>query len=143
MTTNGALSATIISALKSSNIFDEFTIVEAYQSQIKPTPISNPIIAVSVKGCTLGEQITEILDTGLSNKTIKRNLNTTLSIDVYLPYTMGGSIGHQIFDKIATYLIYTKSMDILKAVSNELEHDKSCEALILRNDFVFHSVISA
>ncbi len=143
MTQNGSLASSTISLLKASALFDDCTIVEAYQSQIKPTPVSNPIIAVSVKGCTLGERIVEILDNGLSNKTIKRDLETTLSIDIYLPYSMGGSTGHKLFDKIATYLIYTKSLDVIKTVSNELEHDKSCEALVLRNDFIFHTVISS
>ena len=44
-----------------------------------------------------------------------RAISLTLSTDVYLPYSKGGSEGHKIFDRIATYLLFDKKLDITKS----------------------------
>ena len=67
-------------------------------------------------------KLTETLDTGEITVTYKREMNTTLSADIYLPYSMGGSAGHKIFDRIATYLLFTKKHNISKS----MEYRESC-----------------
>lgn len=143
MTINGTLAETLVSALSVDTQFSDVSFVVAYENEIKPTPISKPIVAISVKGCDIGERIEETLDSGEITETVKRNVDTTISVDIYLPYSMGGSDGHKLFDRIATYLLYTKSYDISKAVCNEADYDSSCEAIIIRSQFVFTNIISA
>lgn len=143
MTLNGTLAETLVSALSGDSQFNDITFVVAYENEIKPTPISKPIVAVSVKGCEIGSKLTETLDTGEITETNNREMNTTVSADVYLPYSMGGSAGHKIFDRIATYFLFTKNYDISKSVCYEADYDSNCEAIILRTYFVFNNTISA
>ena len=143
MTVNGSLAETIVSALSTDTRFSDITFVVAYENEIKPTPLEKPIVAISVKGCEIGEKLTETLDTGEIKVTNRREMNTTLSADIYLPYSMGGSAGHKIFDRIATYLLFTKKHSISKSVCHNTDYDSNCEAIILRTHFIFNYTVTA
>ncbi|MBR5321835.1 MAG: hypothetical protein IKU41_08365 [Clostridia bacterium] len=143
MTINGALAETLVSALSTDVGFSDITFVVAYENEIKPTPLNKPIVAISVKGCEIGEKLTETLENGEITVTNKRDMKTTLSADIYLPYSMGGSNGHKIFDRIATYLLFTKKHNISKSVCYNTDYDSNCEAIILRTHFVFNNTVSA
>ena len=123
--------------------FSDITFVVAYENEIKPTPLNKPIVAISVKGCEIGEKLTETLENGEITVTNKRDMKTTLSADIYLPYSMGGSNGHKIFDRIATYLLFTKKYNISKSVCYNTDYDSNCEAIILRTHFIFNNTVSA
>lgn len=143
MTVNGSLAETIVSALSTDTRFSDITFVVAYENEIKPTPLEKPIVAISVKGCEIGEKLTETLDTGEIKVTNRREMNTTLSADIYLPYSMGGSAGHKIFDRIATYLLFTKKHSISKSVCYNTDYDSNCEAIVLRTHFIFNYTVTA
>ncbi len=143
MTINGTLAETIVSVLSGDSSFEDVIFVVAYENEIKPTPVNKPIVAISVKGCDIGTKLTETLDTGEVTETNNREMNTTLSADIYLPYSMGGSAGHKLFDRIATYLLFTKDYNISKSVCYEADYDSTCEAIILRTYFIFNNTISA
>lgn len=143
MTINGTLAEEIVNELKSNSQFENISPVLAYENEIKPTPISKPIVAVSVKGCEIGEKISKALETGEIQVTNNRKMNTTVSVDIYLPYSMGGSEGHKLFDKLATFFLFSKSYNITKAVCYKTDYDSSCEAISLRTHFVFSNIINA
>lgn len=143
MIINGNMADGIVTTLSANTDFDDLTFVVAYENEIKPTPISKPIVAFSVKGCEIGERLTETLDTGEVTETEAREMLTTLSADIYLPYSMGGSAGHKIFDRIATYFLFVKDLDATKAVCGNTDYDKSCEAIVLKTQFVFKHIISS
>lgn len=143
MTLNGTLAETLVSSLSTDTGFSDITFVVAYENEIKPTPISKPIVAISVKGCEIGEKLPETLETGEITVTNKREMKTTLSADIYLPYSQGGSAGHKIFDRIATHLLFTKKHNISKSVCYNTDYDSDCEAIILRTYFIFNNTVSA
>ena len=143
MIINGYMAEGIVSTLSSNTDFDDLTFVVAYENEIKPTPISKPIVAISVKGCEIGDRLSEVLETGEIKITEAREMLTTLSVDIYLPYSMGGSAGHKIFDRIATYFLFVKDLDTAKTECGKIDYDKSSEALILRTSFVFKHTISS
>lgn len=143
MIINGTMADGVVKTLSANTDFNDLTFVVAYENEIKPTPISKPIVAISVKGCEIGDKLTETLDTGEIKETERREMLTTLSVDIYLPYSKGGSAGHKIFDRIATYFLFVKDLDTAKAVCGNTDYDKSCEAIILRSYFVFKHTISA
>lgn len=143
MIINGNMADGIVSTLSANSDFDDLTFVVAYENEIKPTPVSKPIVAISVKGCEIGDRLTKTLDTGEITETESREMLTTLSVDIYLPYSKGGSAGHKIFDRIATYFLFVKDLDTAKAVCGNTDYDKSCEAIVLRTYFVFKHTISA
>ena len=143
MTTNGTLAEAMVSSLSTDTQFCDNTFVVAYENEIKPTPVNKPIVAISVKACEIGDKLQETLETGEIKTTNKREMKTTLSADIYLPYSQGGSAGHKIFDRIATYLLFTKKHNISKSVCYNTDYDSDCEAIILRTHFIFNNTISA
>lgn len=142
MIINGNMADGIVSTLSANSDFDDLTFVVAYENEIKPTPVSKPIVAISVKGCEIGDRLTKTLDTGEITETESREMLTTLSVDIYLPYSKGGSAGHKIFDRIATYFLFVKDLDTAKTVCGNTDYDQSCEAIVLRTYFVFKHTIS-
>ncbi len=143
MTINGTLAESTVATLTAQSQFNDIIFVVAYESDIKPTPINKPIVALSVNGCEIGEKLTKTLETGEIVETNNRNMETTLSADIYLPYSMGGSAGHKIFDRLATYFLFTKNKDIIKISCDEAEYNSSCEAIVLHIRIVFNNIISA
>ncbi len=141
MTVNGDIIGTLIKAFSSSSSFTDLRFVTAYENEIKPTPVSAPIVALSIKGCKIGKRLSETLDTGEITETKKRELLSTISIDIYLPYSMGGYEGHKIFDRLATFLIFASEMKIMTASCGAADYDKSCEAIVLKTQFVFRNII--
>ena len=85
----------------------------------------------------------KILDSGKIVKTTDREVDTTISVDIYMPYSMGGSAAHKIYDRLATFLLYETGYEIVKSVCYETEYDKSCQAIILKSNFVFHDIASS
>lgn len=143
MTANGNLVGTLVTELAANSQLKDIVFVEAYENDIKPTPLTKPIAALSVKRCEIGDLLTVTLDTGEIRTTNSRPVETTVSIDIYMPYSMGGSEGHRLFDKIATFLLFTKKHDISKVVCGNADYDKNCQAIVLRSTFVFDNTVSA
>lgn len=143
MTTNGTLADTLIQEFAIDMQLRDITFVVAYENEIKPTPLTKPIVALSVKKCEIGDLLTETLDTGEIIKTSSRPVKTAVSIDIYMPYSKGGSEGHRLFDKIATFLLFTKKHNISKVICGDADYDKSCQAIVVRSTFVFDKTVSA
>ena len=142
MTINGTLAESIVSSFSSQQQFNDILFVVAYENDIKPTPINKPIVAISVRNCEIGELLTQTLETGEIIETNNRNMETILSTDIYLPYSMGGSTGHKIFDRIATYFLSTKKSTVKRITCDEASYDSSCEAIVLHICIVFNNIIS-
>lgn len=140
MNLTASTSENIMLSVSEMEKFSDLTFVMAYENDIKPTPLDKPIVAFSTKGCEIGPKLTKTLETGEIKVTKERDLKITVSIDIYLPYSMGGVSGHMIFDRIATFLLYEKNYDIIKVVCNETDYDTSCGAIVLKSQFIFHAV---
>lgn len=143
MTTNGNLVDTLSKELTSNSQFSSIAFVVAYENEIKPTPLTKPIAALSVKRCEIGDLLTETRDNGEIVTTASRPVQTTVSIDIYMPYSKGGSEGHKLFDKIATFILFTKKHAVSKVICGDADYDKSCQAIVLRSTFVFDNTVSA
>lgn len=143
MTNNGSTIDGVLLTVSAEDRFADLKFVTAYENDIKPIPVSEPIVAFSTKGCTIGPQLTTTLDSGKIITTSDREVDTNISVDIYMPYSMGGSAAHKIFDRLATFLLYEAGYNIIKSVCYETEYDKSCQAIILKSYFVFHDVVSS
>lgn len=132
----------IITTLRTSSQFNDINFVLAYENEIKPTPLKKPLVVLSVKSCEIGPKISFVNESGETTETNSRNMNTTLGVDIYLPYSSGGNEGHKIFDRIAAYLIFTKNYKISKAVCDNVNYDLDSQAITLQAYFIFYATIS-
>ncbi len=122
--------------------FGDLTIVMAYDSDIKPTPVKEPIVAFSLKGAAVGPQLTTTKDNGEVVLTTSREIAVTMNVDIYLPYSKGAVHAYGIYDRLATFLIYESGFSVEKSTCYDAEYDKSCQAIILKTVFVFNSTAS-
>ncbi len=143
MTNSGSTIDGVLLTVSAEDQFADLTLVTAYENDIKPVPIKEPIVAFSTKGCQIGPQLTTTLDSGKIVTTSDREVDTTISVDIYMPYSMGGSAAHKIYDRLATFLLYETGYDIIKSVCYETEYDKSCQAIILKSYFIVHDVVGS
>ncbi len=143
MTNSGSTIDGVLLTVSAEDRFADLTLVTAYENDIKPVPIREPIVAFSTKGCQIGPQLTTTLDSGKIVKTTNREVDTTISVDIYMPYSMGGSAAHKIYDRLATFLLNETGYDIIKSACYETEYDKSCQAIILKSYFVVHDIVGS
>ena len=143
MNQNGTMMESVLLQISGESQFADLNFVVAYENDIKPVPINEPIIAFSTKGCQIGPQLTTTLDNGKIEATNEREIETTISMDIYMPYSMGGNEAHKIFDRLATFLLFKKNFSITKSGCYESEYDKSCQAIILKSYFVFYNKVSS
>lgn len=143
MEISGNSAQEMVSRLSKDEQFSDLNFVVAYENEIKPTPLDKPIVAVSVKSCEIGDRNTTTLETGEIVNIDNRKISLTLSTDIYLPYSKGGNEGHKIFDRIAIFLLYTEKLPITKAICYDADYDPTCQAIIVRTNFTFSSIIPA
>ncbi len=141
MNVNGNFVNFIYQGIHDDPNFSDLTFVIAHENEIKPTPLEKPIVALSAKGCTIGDKIVEANETGELIATVKREVKSKVSIDIYLPYSMGGLQGHRIFDKIATFLLFAQNLSISHVTCSETDYDASCQAIVLKSTFEFTNIV--
>ena len=141
MNINGNFINHLLTSLNDNANFDDMNFVIAYENEIKPTPLEKPIVALSTKGCTIGDKLTKANEDGEIVVTNKREVKTTVSVDIYLPYSMGGVAGHKIFDRLATFLMFTQNHNIVSGTCSATDYDSSCQAIVLKSSFVFLNVV--
>ena len=139
MTSNTSLIDDTISVLTESGLFENCKIVKAFETKVKEVPLTQPIIAISIKECTISERLET--EDGIITK--KRDVLSSLSTDIYLPLSVDSTVAFSIFDKIATHLIFTKAYSIAEAEFENLRYDSKSQAIILPAHFVFKSTVSA
>lgn len=137
MTINGDIAANAISVLSAAAELKDISFVQAYENTVKPTPLTKPIAAVSVRKCEIGDYIKKTLDTGEIVTTAIRPVDTTLSVDIYMPYSMGGLSAHRVFDRIATAVLFGGKLKALSGKCYDADYDKACQAILLRSEFLF------
>jgi|GEM_PF-4952850 len=125
-------------------VFSNVRFLLAYQNTIKPTPVTKPIVAVSVKECNVGNRLNKTLETGEVKLTTSRNVDTTVSMDIYLPYSSNGIEAVKIYDRIASIILFQLSKyDTLGSTCGPAEYDTSCQAIVVRTTFTIRVVTDA
>ncbi len=141
-----AISATLENVFFVASLLEEkldLTCVLAYDNNIKPTPVAEPIVGFSVRGATIGPKLSKVEDNGKVVVTDEREVDTTVSIDIYYPYSKGGIHALRLYEQIASTLINDNTVPFIKTTCNEAEYDKACQAIVLKSTFVFRTTVSS
>ncbi len=123
--------------------FPDVKFVLAYQNNIKPTPVTKPIVAISIKDCQISDKLKDVLDTGEIVTTSSRNVKITLSMDIYLPYSFDGIKAVSIYDRLATVLLFNfdSHLAVTGSTCGESEYDTSCQAIVLKTTFTLEKTL--
>ena len=125
----------VASALKETEKMNDYKVILAYVNDIKPVPVTEPIVAVSLKKCDIGNKKIMIDDSGEAQETLWRDVSTVVSVDIYLPYAYKQSLGIQIFDEITHCLFNFESFEILEATCEEAHYDSASQTILIRSNF--------
>lgn len=117
----------LISEMSESVNFKNVTFTSDYEYGAKPTPITSPIISVTVKGCEIGEK----------DETNNRTVNLTIGADIYVPFNSNYKYVYSFFENIVNFLMSSNPHPITKVTCGDVTYDKSCEALVIKSSFVF------
>ena len=124
--------ATAIKEMKNAN---DFKVILGYVNDIKPVPVTKPIVAVSLKECDIGKRKIVINDLGEEQETLQRDVSTNVSVDIYLPYAYKQSLGIQIFDEITHCLFNHELLNISEASCEEAHYDVASQTILIRSSF--------
>ena len=126
--------------LRGDERFNNITLVDAYQYNIKPTPILKTIAAFSVKKCVLGDYIVEISDTGEETVTDNREALVTISVNLYVPYSFGSGIAPNVFESMIDCVTATFGNRLVSATCSETNYVRESQALVTKTEFVLRTV---
>ena len=124
--------------------YPDIKFVLAYQSNIKPTPLTKPIVAFSIKDCQVSDKLKDVLDTGEIITTDERNIKITLSVDIYMPYSSDAMKAVGIYEKMASGLLFNSdlAMQVTGSTCGEAVYDSSCQAIVLKTTFTLEDNIN-
>ena len=125
----------VCTAIKEIEKKNNYDVIRAYSNNIKPVPVTNPIVAVSLKKSNVGERKIVIDDSGEEVKSNYRDIEIIVSVDIYLPYAYDEALGIQIFDEIAHHLFNSELLEITKASCEDLHYDSASQTNLMRSSF--------
>ena len=124
--------ASVLSEMEKTN---DFKVVLGFVNDIKPVPVTKPIVAVSLKSCDIGKRKFMVDDSGVEQETFWRDVSTVVSVDIYLPYAYRQSLGMQIFDEIVHCLFNHEWFEISEATCEEAHYDVASQTILIRSSF--------
>lgn len=133
MTVTGSLPHLILHELAKEESFNDISFVSGFENITKPTPLTTPIVALSIKKCEISE----------AKENASRDLITTLSADIYISHLKKGYTAHQIFDRLASFLLFTKKFTVINAECEGIRYDTATQAITVHSYFVFTSNVTA
>ncbi|MEG0546119.1 MAG: hypothetical protein RR552_02915 [Oscillospiraceae bacterium] len=143
MNTSGTLPATMVTYLKSCAEFNNIDIFVAYDNSTKPVPIVKPIVTVCTKGVEISEKVNQTGADGKVYVSDKRNVKTTISIAIHMPYEKGANEAFLLFDKIYSKLLFVYNTSVLTALCTGAEYIREYGAIVLNSELSVAALVSS
>jgi hypothetical protein len=128
MRLNNAVSA-FVESLKSSEDFDDIRVINAYHFEIKPTQLSNIVVAVS-----LGNVDANSCGVGCNQAFGDYSINA----DIYIPRKMGATSLAQVVEKILKTQIGYEAIGVKL---DDLSSDSTTDCYWARCTFTFNDLL--
>ncbi len=131
---------TLVQEFELSAKLQDVDFVKAYEIDIKPVPVNKPIVALSIKKCKVGDKVIETQADGKETVTNKRTVLTTVSVNIYTPYSLGTAKSSKIFDQLVKEVLFHHDSSFCEAICYETNYERTSQALVTKTDFVLNSV---
>lgn len=125
----------MLSVLKNLSSLADVTLTTAYESDIKPCPVTKPILAFSVKKVTVGAQQNIVNEDGSEELSKNRKIDAVYKVDIFVPYDSGATECFRLFDLLYSYLLFSTDLHISSCHCYDSEYVRDCGALVLETDF--------
>ena len=117
---------------------EECSMVIAYENDIKPYPVTKPIVAFAVDKITIGERLVSIGEDGSQTQTKNRTVDSVIKASFFVPYASGPKECFSLFNSLSTALMFNTSLqgsEITGFHCYDCNYVRDCGALVLESDF--------
>lgn len=121
----------------------DVTLTTAYESDIKPYPVTKPILAFSVKKVTAGARQYTVNEDGSEELSKNRQVDAVYKVDIFVPYESGATECFRLFDLLYSYLLFSTDLHITGCHCYDSEYVRDCGALVLETDFTISLTLDA
>ncbi len=130
----------IIPVLKNDPFFENVILTTAYENEIKPYPVTQPIIAFAMDKHTVGERQIVVNTDGSQTLSKKRIAESVVKASIFVPYDSGPDEGFRLADYLYTHLLFESELDIIGCRYYDSKYVRECGALVLETDFTLRLV---
>lgn len=132
----------MIKVLKNAPGLEDKNMIVAYENNIKPYPVNEPIIALSYKKITLGDRIVKIQPDGAQVVTKQRPVDIVVRISFFVPYASGPAACFRLFDLVSEAILFISTGSVPATNCYSCQYVRDCGALVLHADFTMREVAS-
>lgn len=137
------LSSTILPllllAIKQDPNFENATVTAAYENDIKPYPVTKPIVAMSIDKEVIGSRIVTVAENGERTLSKQRQIDLTFKVSIFAPYESGANTCFSMFENMSTKLMFTDGFNIVNGRCYDCKYVRDCNALQLDAEFTWRT----
>ncbi len=130
----------IIPVIKNDPFYDNVILTTAYENEIKPYPVTQPIIAFAMDKHTVGERQIVVNADGSETLSKKRITESVIKASIFVPYDSGAEEGYRLADYLYSKLLFDSELDIIGCRYYDSNYIRECGALVLETDFTLRVV---
>ena len=125
----------ILLLIKNDPFYENVTLTTAYENEIKPYPVTQPIIAFAMDKHTVGDRQIIVNSDGSQTLSKNRIAESVIKASIFVPYDSGAEAGYRLADYLYSYLLFNTELGIVGCRYYDSNYVRDCGALVLETDF--------
>lgn len=139
MTVAYTLIKQLLFILKEDAFYKDMELVAAYENEIKPYPVTKPILAFAIQSQKIGDRLIDVAADGTQTLSHRRPIETTCKVSIFVPYESGTREPYRIADHLYSFLLFQGSLDAPDCRYADCNYVRDCGALVLHTQFTVRS----
>lgn len=125
----------LLELIKAEPFFSDMDMVLAYETEIKPYPVTRPILAFSVQSQSVGARLMDIGTDGTQTQSNRRIVKPVYKVSIFVPYASNSNAAYRIADYLYSFLLFRTKLPIIACNYTECNYVRDCDALVLNTTF--------
>lgn len=121
---------------------DKANVVLAHESGIKKVPIDKPYVAIGIKKCSLSSPIIQKNEDGADITNGDRKVQTTVSINIYTPYSKGAKGCVEIYEEVLDSILLGLREALVETRLFGTKYSRETQCIVGESEFVFETILS-
>lgn len=119
----------LVSFIKADEFYENVTVTAAYDNDIKPYPVTKPIMAISVDHIVVGDRQEAIAEDGKRSVSNQRQIDATFKFSIFVPYESGAEECFKLFDRLFTVFLFNGDFGVVGGRCSGCKYVRDCSAL--------------
>jgi len=130
----------LLPVIKNDPFYGNIILTTAYENEIKPYPVTQPIIAFAMDKFTVGERQIVVNTDGSQTLSKKRITESVIKVSIFVPYDSGAEECFRLADYLYTHLLFEGELNITGCRYYDSNYVRECGALVLETDFTLRVI---